>query len=89
VPTLSAVACLLITLTSVVRADPPPLPTESQLIEPGHYAKKSGAEVHSPAHSRTAQCPPERALNVAVAPAASAGIVAAPAPSMAVSHWTS
>src|SRR6516225_2780304 len=30
---------------------------ESQLVEHGHYANRSGAVVHSPAHSVTGQAP--------------------------------
>ncbi len=32
-------------------------PQESQLVEHGHYTNKSGADVHSPAHSVNSQAP--------------------------------
>ena len=36
------------------RADAPP---EAQLVEHGHYVNKTGAVVHSPAHTVTGQAP--------------------------------
>ena len=35
----------------------PAAPQESQLVEHGHYVNKSGAAVHSPAHTVTGQAP--------------------------------
>ena len=35
----------------------PATPRESQLVEHGHYTNKSGADVHSPAHSVNGQAP--------------------------------
>ena len=35
----------------------PAPPQESQLVEHGHYVNKSGAVVHSPAHTVTGQAP--------------------------------
>jgi hypothetical protein len=41
---------------SVTRA-PTAAPQESQLVEHGHYTNRSGAAVHTPAHSVTGQTP--------------------------------